>query len=96
MSVLSDEEIIERARKDVPEEDRAERYGKRNGDVNANWDLTRALLRQVDRQQAELGSTKRELRSTKAKYFVLAAILGGAAAKGIEISVLAVIHAFAR
>ena len=89
-----DQELIARARLAIPAEKREERYAQREpdklrDDLNLNWDLTRALLRQVDEVQSRL------LRS-KIKNVVLASILGGAAAKGIEVGVVALLHMFAR
>jgi hypothetical protein len=97
----NDEEIIARARIEIPEEKREERYGERpaeklRDDLNENWDLTRALLRQIDDLQAQLLDSNKKLKWANRVKLALAGILGGAASKGIEVGVLALIHAFSR
>jgi hypothetical protein len=51
--------------------------------------------RDAERQQmeAEMKELRGELRVSNLKTWFLAAILGGAAAKGLELGVLAIIHA---
>ena len=97
----SDLEIIARARIQIPKEKREERYRERptfelRDDLNCNWDLTRALLRQSDDQQSQILEGKKKLKTSKTKLLLLSAILGGASAKGLELAALAIIHAFAR
>jgi hypothetical protein len=80
-SVLSDEELIERARKHVPTAARKQRYAGRGQDINDSWDLTRALLRQIDTLAGQLTWAKR-------KNVLLMGLIGGAAAKGIEVGIV--------
>jgi hypothetical protein len=83
---MTDDELIERARKDVPESARKARYANCDPHVNHNWDLTRALLRRIDRLEGQLRWSKR-------KNLILYGVLGGAAAEGAKVAVLALIHA---
>jgi hypothetical protein len=87
--LLTDEELIERARKHVPTAARKQRYAKRSPDqlqedANANWDLTRALLRQYD-------TLTDKLKWMKMQKLLLAGILGGAAAEGIKVVAILVV-----
>lgn len=89
-SVLTDEELIERARKHVPLAARKQRYAARTPeqsreDANANWDLTRALLRQYD-------TLTGKLKWMKMQKLLLAGILGGAAAEGIKVAAVALVR----
>ena len=84
---LTDEELIDRARKHVPPADRRKRYAGCPRDVNDNWDLTRALLRQVDTVQGQLNWAKR-------KNLVLLGIVGGATTEMAKILGFAVLKHF--
>lgn len=84
--LMTDEELIEQARKYIPDVARKERYAKCDKHVNDNWDLTRALLRRIDRVEGQLRWSKR-------KNLILYGVLGGAAAEGAKVAVLALIHA---
>jgi hypothetical protein len=84
---FTDPELIASARKHVPSYMREERYSQRDpkqlrDDLNLNFDLTRALLRQIDELQSQLLQKHIE-------KWLLAGILGGAAAKGLEVGIVA-------
>lgn len=81
---LTDEELIARARRHVSADARSERYAGRGQDINDNWDLTRALLRQVDTVTGQLTWSKR-------KNVLLMGLVGGAAAAGIKEGIVALI-----
>ena len=86
-----DEQIIARARVEIPAHKRAERYASREpeklrSDLNEQWDLVRALLRRIDDLESQA-------RIDKVKMWFMMALLGGAATKGLELAAIAVIHA---
>jgi hypothetical protein len=59
------------------------------GDLVKAYDELRA-------QRREINILRAQLFATKLKNLLLVGILGGAAAKGIEVGAMAIIHAFAR
>jgi hypothetical protein len=95
VSLNSEEQaILERARAEIPRDKRQQRYGHRDmekwrDDLNHNWDLTRALLHQIDDLRARL-------RWATMQKLLLAGILGGAAAKGLEVAFLAAVKFYMR
>jgi hypothetical protein len=86
---LTDEELIAQARQHVPSAERKQRYAGRGQDINRNWDLTRALLRQIDTLAGQLKWSKR-------KNVLLMGLIGGAAAEGFKTVGLALFKHWAR